>query len=277
MAWQTPKTDWDINPTNPVPADFNRIEGNIDFLNTDIETKKGAIVDAINTMGRSVTIANTHAELAVAIKDISDDANAGVADVLQGKTFYQGGAKKTGTIPSKSAATITPGTTNQVLTPGQYLSGAQTILGDVDLIPANIKKDINIFGVTGALPENIFAPSDDVIMELSGSVSSTARSYTKVAEFTNRINGSIRLRFILSVTFAGQTGRCKVYNNGVAKSTEFTTNSTSGINCTVDLDVKAGDLIQFYVYIPEYAVNVKNVSLNGKLNGSALPQSLTII
>lgn len=147
----------------------------------------------------------------------------------------------------------------------------------MDLIPANIKKDINIFGVTGALPENIFAPSDDVIMELSGSVSSIARSYTKVAEFANRINGSIRLRFILNVNFAGQTGRCKVYVNGVAKSTEFTTNSTSGISCTVDLDVKAGDLIQFYVYIPEYAVNVKNVSLNGKLNGSALSQSLTII
>lgn len=150
MSWETPKTDWDTNPVNPTATDFNRIEGNIEFLNTDIETKKGAIVDAINTMGRSVTIANTHAELAAAIKDISDDANAVVSDVLAGKTFYQGGVKKIGTIPSKGTATITPGTINQFISAGQYLSGAQTILGDADLLSENIKKDVNIFGKIGS-------------------------------------------------------------------------------------------------------------------------------
>ena len=149
MAWNAPKTDWDTNPTNPVADDFNRIEENIDFLKTDIETKKGLIVDAINTMGRSVTIANTHVELANAIKDISDDANAAVGDVLQGKTFYQGGAKKIGTIPSKGTATITPGTTNQIIAASQYLSGAQTIAGSANLLPENVKQGVNIFGVVG--------------------------------------------------------------------------------------------------------------------------------
>lgn len=149
MAWQTPKMDWNTNPTNPLPADFNRIEGNIDFLNTDIETKKGLIVDAINTMGRSVTIANTHAELATAIKDISDDATAAVEDVILGKTFYQGRTKKTGTIPSKSASTITPGTANQVIAANQYLTGVQTIVGDPDLAEENIKSGVTIFGKTG--------------------------------------------------------------------------------------------------------------------------------
>jgi len=48
MTWQNPKTDWVTNPKNPIAEDFNRIEGNIDFLKQEIETKKGAIVDALN-------------------------------------------------------------------------------------------------------------------------------------------------------------------------------------------------------------------------------------
>ena len=53
-------------------------------------------------------------------------------------------------VPRKAAATITPGTSAQTIAAGQYLSGAQTIAGDSDLIPANIRSGVNIFGVTGA-------------------------------------------------------------------------------------------------------------------------------
>lgn len=50
---------------------------------------------------------------------------------------------------TKAAATITPGTTNQTIAAGTYLSGAQTIAGDADLVSANIKAGANIFGVAG--------------------------------------------------------------------------------------------------------------------------------
>lgn len=45
--------------------------------------------------------------------------------------------------------TITPGTADQVINAGTYLRGAQTIKGDPDLIPANIKDGVEIFGITG--------------------------------------------------------------------------------------------------------------------------------
>ena len=215
MAWNAPKTDWDTNPTNPVADDFNRIEENIDFLKTDIETKKGLIVDAINTMGRSVTIANTHVELANAIKDISDDANAAVGDVLQGKTFYQGGAKKIGTIPSKGTATITPGTTNQIIAASQYLSGAQTIAGSANLLPENVKQGVNIFGVVGNYDNsgiskvtassmiNIISPDsgsypDAVESSLRTPLSSGATFNTSAALLI--INGSTSAQFSLTAT-----------------------------------------------------------------------------
>lgn len=77
------------------------------------------------------------------------DADATAADILAGKTAYVNDKKLIGTISSKSAATYTPSTTNQTITSGQYLSGAQTISGDADLIAANIKSGVNIFGVAG--------------------------------------------------------------------------------------------------------------------------------
>ena len=105
MAWQNPKTDWVANPKNPVPEDFNRIEGNIHFLKQDIETKKGLIVDAINDMNQPVQVTDTHAQLASKIRDISKDATATVNDVEKGKTFYAGGQKRTGTLELTGNAT----------------------------------------------------------------------------------------------------------------------------------------------------------------------------
>ena len=55
----------------------------------------------------------------------------------------------TASVTTKAAATITPGTTNQTISSGTYLTGTQTISGDSNLVAANIKKDIPIFGVTG--------------------------------------------------------------------------------------------------------------------------------
>lgn len=55
------------------------------------------------------------------------DATAADSDVLSGKIYYRNGAKGTGNIPSKAAATITPSTANQTIAAGQYLSGVQTI------------------------------------------------------------------------------------------------------------------------------------------------------
>lgn len=51
----------------------------------------------------------------------------------------------------KAAATITPGTTDQTIAAGQYLTGVQTIKGDSNLVAAYIAKNVTIFGVNGTL------------------------------------------------------------------------------------------------------------------------------
>ena len=59
------------------------------------------------------------------------------------KTYVGSGVTK------KSAATYTPGTSDQSIASRQYLSGTQTIKGDANLVAGNIKSGVNIFGVTG--------------------------------------------------------------------------------------------------------------------------------
>ena len=81
----------------------------------------------------------------------TSDANAVSSDMLNNKTAYVNGTKVTGNITSKSAQTYTPTTSDQTIASGQYLSGAQTVKGDANLVSANILSGISIFGVSGSL------------------------------------------------------------------------------------------------------------------------------
>lgn len=81
--------------------------------------------------------------------DVSEDT-VEANKMLSGYTALKSdGTEVSGSISSKSAQTYTPTTSNQTISAGQYLSGAQTIAGDANLIASNIKSGVTIFGVTG--------------------------------------------------------------------------------------------------------------------------------
>ena len=109
----------------------------------------------------------------------TSDANATASDILSGKTGYVNGVKITGNISSKAAQTYIPTTSNQTIAAGQYLSGAQTIAGDVNLIASNVKSGVTIFGVTG----------DSNVMDTTEPVSTTASSSNVQYGMSAYVNG----------------------------------------------------------------------------------------
>lgn len=149
---------------SPVPAVYKKGLG-ISFTNKVLNT--GAVTINVNGLGaKAVLKSNGNALTSGNLKANSiytvryngtsfilqgegGSGNALASDLLSGKTATTDAGDIVGTIPSKAAAIITPGTTNQTIAAAQYLSGIQTILGDPDLIAANIIAGKNIFNVAG--------------------------------------------------------------------------------------------------------------------------------
>lgn len=116
---------------------------------------KDTLKNALTSLGVSVSDTDTIPDLLAKINNIitldkgTADATAVAGQMLAGATAYVKGKKVSGTIPSLNDNRIIPGTADKVISAGNYLTGAQTIAGDANLIPANIAKGKSIFGITG--------------------------------------------------------------------------------------------------------------------------------
>src|SRR5690606_29792153 len=95
--------------------------------------------------------------------------------------YHNGSGKVTQSITTKAAATYTPSTSNQTIAAGQYLSGTQTILGDANLVSANIKAGKNIFGVAG--DSNVVDTSGDTVTSGSQMLSGY-KAHSKGTQYT---------------------------------------------------------------------------------------------
>ena len=132
---------------------FEKIKSFVESSLNNVRTKIIAIAKLRKVeVSETATIKECISALTNAMKKVAvkvDDATATAADVLYGKKGYSKEGEIIGTIPLKTAATYTPGTSDQTIAAGVYLSGAQTIKGDSNLTAGNIKSGVSIFGVTG--------------------------------------------------------------------------------------------------------------------------------
>lgn len=151
-------------------------------------------------------------------------------------------------VTKKSAATYTPSTSNQTIAASQYLSGAQTIKGDANLVAGNIKSGVSIFGVTGTYAGG-------------GSSGGSGNNNVEAYAITNTSP---------SVSFKTTSGTIKIWGYGTM------TSSGGWGQQTTSLIAFAGD--KYYKSAMYGGPSSTSLSLsisNGKLTG--LPSGLTAI
>lgn len=117
------------------------------------ETKSitsGSVTVPSTISGSSATV-STGTNTLTLTKTVSVTPNVTTAGYISSGTTGNASVSLTASVTTKAAATITPGTSDQTIAAGTYLTGAQTISGDADLIASNIVSTANIFGVQGTV------------------------------------------------------------------------------------------------------------------------------
>ena len=82
-------------------------------------------------------------------KNVSVTPNVSTAGYISSGTAGTSSVSLTASVTTKAAATITPGTSDQEIASGTYLTGKQTIKGDSNLKGSNIVAGKTIFNIQG--------------------------------------------------------------------------------------------------------------------------------
>ena len=141
----------DILSNKTAYVNGSKITGNIPSKSSSNLTASGATVTApagyYSTAATKTIDSGSTTQNAPTINSSTGLVTA-TATVTAG---YQGASTKSNTLQltAQAAQTITPGTTNQTISSGRYLTGTQTIKGDANLVASNIAQGVSIFGVTG--------------------------------------------------------------------------------------------------------------------------------
>lgn len=120
---------------------------------TGTMANRGAVSQALNAGGTYTIPGGYHngsGKVTANSLASQTSATATAAYISSGKTAWVNGSKVTGTLATQGGSTTTPGTANKtIVTASKHVTGNIVVAGNGNLVAGNIKKGVNIFGVTG--------------------------------------------------------------------------------------------------------------------------------
>lgn len=131
-----------------------------------------------------------------AMSDISVSSSGVITSQIGTSGYLASGTKKTKSLTTQAAKTVTPTTSNQTaVASGRYTTGAVTVKGDSNLVAGNIKKGTSIFGVTGSYEgsgggggTNVETCTVTIQVPYSYNANSTIEKYSPIARSIHYMN-----------------------------------------------------------------------------------------
>ena len=137
-------------------------------------------------------------------------------------------------VTKKSAATYTPGTSDQSIASGQYLNGTQTIKGDSNLTAGNIRSGVKIFNVTGSYAGSSSSSGVDT-SDATATAANILRgktAYVNGSKLTGTMtnNGAVSKTMTANGSYTIPAG----YHNGSGKVTVNVSSSSGSSNNNIE-------------------------------------------
>ena len=115
--------------------------------------------------------------------------------------YHNGNGKVTQSVKTKGAQTFTPGRSNQSIGANQWLSGAQTIMGDPNLVSGNIRDGVTIFGTRGNVIEY---KTPSVITDYSGTITGKDSSQGSSGQWVGGSSARVLMRLYQGAWIVGR-------------------------------------------------------------------------
>ena len=154
-------------------------------------------------------------EQATPVISVSSDGLITASAVQAAGVVSAGTKTATEQLPVQTAQTITPGVTDKTIKSGTYLTGAQTIKGDANLVGNNIRSGVSIFGVNGTL-----SPGSGVNVQSSKRVEPKKTSQTVVPDTNYDAFYSVIVDAIPD-NYIDPSGTMNILNNGTHNITNY--------------------------------------------------------
>lgn len=157
----------DLDQISATSSDIRKgkvgVNGDGDAIAGTLETRS-AINKSLNA-GESISIpAGIYTDGKVTANSLTSQTSgtATAAYISSGKTAWVNGSKITGSLATQGGSTTTPGTSNKtIVTASKHVTGNIVVAGSSNLTASNIKKGVNIFGITGTF-EGYVASTNDI-------------------------------------------------------------------------------------------------------------------
>ncbi len=274
MSWENPKTNWgQAGQTVPGADDFNRIEGNTQYLKDEVDshkadtavlipkagsTENNLLLDIVLTdkkKGSFKASATNTGNMSINGKPFKIDASTQIpaGRIKAGKVydFYYDQSADSVFILAKASGNAQP---------SDVLAGKTFSNDDGEQVGSMINRSGNniqsLLSEDVIIPEGFYSGAEKVIAPsvqagdigftewLSGGVFST--SWTKKLGYVVGISGVYRVSFDLQNNATYETAFARIYVNDSPRGIERYVEGNTPITFTEDITANAGDEIQLY-------------------------------